>query len=234
MNIFDIPNVKKELQELETDTMAEGFWNDSKTSTITLNKIKAAKTKISKYEQLKQEIQDVLELVELLELETDTGLYKDILKSLKSINKSIESFEIELLLSGKYDNNNAIITIHSGAGGTESQDWAQMLYRMYLRWAMQNGYKTSELDMQAGEDAGIKSVSFEVQGQRAYGYLKSEIGVHRLVRISPFDSNDRRHTSFSSLEVLPEIESDDGVEIIPEDLKIDAFRASGAGRTKCK
>ena len=152
-----------------------------------------------------------------------------LLKNTKKIEKELEKLELETLLSGKYDENNAIVTIHPGAGGTESQDWAEMLYRMYTRWANKNNYEVRELDYLEGEEAGLKSVTFEVIGQNAYGYLKCEKGVHRLVRISPFDAGGRRHTSFASIEVLPEITDDIEIEINPDDLRIDTYRASGAG-----
>ena len=150
------------------------------------------------------------------------------------VEKDIEKLEIATLLSGKYDINNAIITLHPGAGGTESQDWVEMLYRMYTKWAYKNNYEIKELDYLEGEEAGIKSVTFEVNGEYAYGYMKCEKGVHRLVRISPFDSGGRRHTSFASVEVLPEITNDIEIEINPDDLKVDTYRASGAGRTTHK
>ena len=169
------------------------------------------------------------ELTELVELEPDEDVAKDILKNTKKIEKELEKLELETLLSGKYDENNAIVTIHPGAGGTESQDWAEMLYRMYTRWANKNNYEVRELDYLEGEEAGLKSVTFEVIGQNAYGYLKCEKGVHRLVRISPFDAGGRRHTSFASIEVLPEITDDIEIEINPDDLRIDTYRASGAG-----
>ena len=154
---------------------------------------------------------------------------KEVLKSTANIEKEVEKLEITTLLSGKYDNNNAILTIHPGAGGTEAQDWAEMLYRMYTRWANANGYEVKELDYLEGEEAGIKSVTFMVEGNYAYGYLKGEMGVHRLVRISPFDAGGRRHTSFASVEVLPEITDDVQIDINPDDLRIDTYRASGAG-----
>ena len=162
-------------------------------------------------------------------MEPDEEIAKDIIKSTKTLEQEIEKLEIATLLSGKYDVNNAIVTIHPGAGGTESQDWAEMLYRMYTRWADKNGYKVTELDYLEGEEAGIKSVTFEIVGEYAYGYMKGEMGVHRLVRISPFDSGGRRHTSFASVEVLPEITDDIEIDINPDDLRIDTYRASGAG-----
>ena len=162
-------------------------------------------------------------------MEYDEDLSLEMVKDIKKIDKDLERFEIETLLSGKYDKNNAILTIHPGAGGTEAQDWAEMLYRMYTRWANKSGYKVEELDYLEGDEAGLKSVTFEVTGENAYGYLKGEMGVHRLVRISPFDSGGRRHTSFASLEVLPEITDDVDLYINPDDIKMDVFRASGAG-----
>ena len=154
---------------------------------------------------------------------------KELLKDINKLEKELEKFELSTLLSGKYDTNNAIITIHPGAGGTESQDWAEMLYRMYTRWANKNNYEVKELDYLDGEEAGLKSVTFEIIGENAYGYMKGEMGVHRLVRISPFDAGGRRHTSFASLEVLPEITDDISIDINPDDLRIDTYRASGAG-----
>ena len=209
--------------------MQEGFWNDSKTSSVVLQEMKILKNKYTKYMRLSEEIKNLQELNELLLLEEDDELGKELLKNTEILSHNLEKFEIETLLSGKYDINNAIVTLHPGAGGTESQDWAEMLYRMYSRWANANGYTVKELDYLEGEEAGIKSVTFLVSGENAYGYLKAEIGVHRLVRISPFDAGGRRHTSFASVEVLPEITDDIDIEINPEDLRIDTYRASGAG-----
>ena len=166
---------------------------------------------------------------ELLQVEEDEELAKELLKSTDILEKDIEKLEITTLLSGKYDNNNAILTIHPGAGGTEAQDWAEMLYRMYTRWANANGYEVKELDYLEGDEAGLKSVTFSVNGDYAYGYLKGEMGVHRLVRISPFDAGGRRHTSFASVEVLPEITDDIELDINPDDIRMDVYRASGAG-----
>ena len=166
---------------------------------------------------------------ELLQQEPDEELVKELLNNTIYTEKEIDKLEITILLSGNYDMNNAIVTIHPGAGGTEAQDWAQMLYRMYSRWATDNGYEIKELDYLDGEEAGIKSVTFLVSGSYAYGYLKGEMGVHRLVRISPFDAGGRRHTSFASVEVLPEIAEDIEVYINPDDLRVDTYRASGAG-----
>ena len=166
---------------------------------------------------------------ELLCLEEDNELIKELLKDTLKLQKELEDLELQTLLSGKYDKNNAILTLHPGAGGTESQDWAEMLYRMYSKWAASNGFSLKELDYLEGDEAGLKSVTFLISGLNAYGYLKSEMGVHRLVRISPFDAGGRRHTSFASLEVLPEITEDIEIDINPDDLRIDTYRASGAG-----
>ena len=229
MGPFDIPNVKKEIEELEKETMKDGFWNDIKNSSTTLTKLKQIKNKYENYEKLKNEIKNIEEISELIKIEFDEEIAIDIIKSIKKLQKEIEKLELTTLLNGKYDNNNAIVTIHPGAGGTESQDWAEMLYRMYTRWASRNDYEVKELDYLEGEETGIKSVTFEIIGDYAYGYMKSEIGVHRLVRISPFDSGGRRHTSFASVEVLPEITDDIEININPDDLRIDTYRASGAG-----
>lgn len=226
---FDITKLAKELQELEKKTTEEGFWNDQKESNKILAEIKSRKSKVTKYNELASEVENILELIELVEIEQDESLVVEINSSTKKVGKEIENFELQTLLSGKYDSNNAILTLHPGAGGTESQDWAEMLYRMYTRWAAKSGYEVKELDYLEGDEAGIKSVTFEVIGENAYGYLKGEMGVHRLVRISPFDAGGRRHTSFASLEVIPEIDDDIDLYINPDDIKMDVYRASGAG-----
>ncbi len=229
MSHFDISKLEKELKDLESETLKEDFWQDTKNSNKVLAKIKSIKNKVNEYKKIENEIQNLNELTELTNMEPDEEIAKDIIKSTKTLEKEVEKLEIATLLSGKYDANNAIVTIHPGAGGTESQDWAEMLYRMYTRWADKNGYKVTELDYLEGEEAGIKSVTFEIIGEYAYGYMKGEMGVHRLVRISPFDSGGRRHTSFASVEVLPEITDDIEIDINPDDLRIDTYRASGAG-----
>jgi len=187
------------------------------------------KDKINLYENLEREVEDVATLWELALEEDDASLEDEIGKTVRKLQKQIERLELEILLNGPYDRNNAIITLHSGAGGTESQDWVQMLYRMYVRWAERRGYKVETLDLLPGEEAGIKSVTFSVVGENAYGYAKCEKGVHRLVRISPFDASGRRHTSFASVDVIPEVSEETEVEINPDDLRVDTYRASGAG-----
>lgn len=230
MTLFDIVELKKQLEELESETVKEEFWQKTPTETAKiLSQIKQLKSKVEQYKRIKLEIENLQDLTELANMENDEEVAKDILKSTSNLENEIEKLQLETLLSGKYDKNNAILTLHPGAGGTESQDWAEMLYRMYTRWAAKNGYEVKELDYLEGDEAGIKSVTFEIVGENAYGYMKSEMGVHRLVRISPFDAGGRRHTSFASLEVLPEITDDIQIEINQDDLRIDTYRASGAG-----
>ena len=231
MNPFDIDNIITKLNELENKTIEQDFWNDSKLNAPILKEIKILKDKKDSYYDIKKDLEGLFEMNELLTMELDEEMLEELLKETKQINSKIEKLEISTLLSGKYDNNNAIITLHPGAGGTESQDWVEMLYRMYSKWAISNGYNVKELDYLEGDEAGIKSVTFLISGENSYGYLKGEMGVHRLVRISPFDSGGRRHTSFASLEVLPEITEDIELDINPDDLRIDTYRASGARRT---
>lgn len=226
---FDVENKEKELKELESKTTENDFWNDTDNSSKVLKQINSLKSKVEGFKKLNNELNNLLEISELLQVEKDEELAKELLKSTYTLEKDIEKLEITTLLSGKYDNNNAILTIHPGAGGTEAQDWAEMLYRMYTRWANANGYEVKELDYLEGDEAGLKSVTFSVNGDYAYGYLKGEMGVHRLVRISPFDAGGRRHTSFASVEVLPEITDDIELDINPDDIKMDVYRASGAG-----
>ena len=226
---FDVANKEKELAELEKQTTQNEFWSDAENSSKVLKKITSLKNKVNNFKKVKSELDNLIDMNELLQLEEDETLTKELLHNTFELEKEIDKLEITTLLSGKYDINNAIITIHPGAGGTEAQDWAEMLYRMYTRWANANGYEVKELDYLDGDEAGLKSVTFLVSGDYAYGYLKGEMGVHRLVRISPFDAGGRRHTSFASVEVLPEIAEDIEVDINPDDLRIDTYRASGAG-----
>ena len=230
MSLFDITLLEEQLKKLEDETVKDGFWQkDAQETGKVLAKIKQLKHKVEQYKRIEKESINLQELTELANLENDEEVAKDILKSTIKLENEIEKLELETLLSGKYDKNNAILTLHPGAGGTESQDWVEMLYRMYTRWAVKNGYEVKELDYLEGDEAGIKSVTFEIIGENAYGYMKGEMGVHRLVRISPFDAGGRRHTSFASLEVLPEITDDVQIDINPDDLRIDTYRASGAG-----
>lgn len=191
--------------------------------------MKTCEYKLNKINSLKSDIDNAEAILELLEDNEDEALYSELNGLIERLAKEIENARLETLLSGKYDSYNAILTLHAGAGGTEAMDWTQMLYRMYSMYAEKNGYKVKVLDVLDGEEAGLKSISFLISGENAYGYLKAEKGVHRLVRISPFDANARRHTSFASLEVMPEIEEAPDINIRPEDLKIDTYRSSGAG-----
>lgn len=194
-----------------------------------MQKIKGLRDKLERYAALVRAHDDLLTLVELAIDEDDESVLDEVKEGYKKLSDNLESMKLETLLSGKYDKNNAIITLHAGAGGTEAQDWCEMLYRMYTHWAERRGYTVETLDFLDGEEAGLKSITFLVQGLNAYGYAKCEKGVHRLVRISPFDSAARRHTSFASCEVMPEIDDDIEVNINPEDLRIDTYRSSGAG-----
>ena len=217
------------MAKLKEEQAQENFWQDIKNAEKVNKKVSFLQNKLQKYEKISENYKNLDEFSVLLATEDDQDLYKTFCDELSSLEQKVESMYLETLLKGKYDSLNAIITIHSGAGGTESQDWAEMLYRMYSRYCERQNYKLSVLDLQNGDDAGIKSVSFIVSGENAYGYLKCEKGVHRLVRISPFDANSRRHTSFASVEVMPEIVNDDEIKINPDELRIDTFRSSGAG-----
>ena len=226
---FDIPSKKEEISNLQKITESPDFWNDRNSAEETLKQLNDLRNQVSKIELLKQEIEDNADIINLLNDEFDEQIANDLEKSTKDVEKNIKELNLLLLLNGPYDKNNCVLEIHPGAGGTESCDWANMLYRMYLRWCEKKGYKITLLDYQEGDEAGIKSVSILVKGLNAYGYLKNEKGVHRLVRLSPFDSNNRRHTSFASVEVTPEIEQDTTIEIDEKDLKIDVYRSTGAG-----
>ena len=204
-----------------------GFWDDVKRAEEVTKECKIIKDKIERYENLVSRIDDVEVLAELAQEDEDT--VNEVIQEIRSIEKEVESYRVELLLSGEYDRNNAILNLHAGVGGADANDWTEMLLRMYTRWCDKKGYKVETLDLLEGDEAGIKSVTLKVKGEFAYGYLKAEKGVHRLVRISPFNANGKRQTSFASVEVLPELTKDQDIDIRPEDLKIDTYRASGAG-----
>lgn len=227
-----IDTLKKEIAQLEEESAKPDFWDDMENSQKIMQKIGSLKAKVSSYEDVKNEYDDALVMIELADEENDAELLPDCTASVEDIEKKLESLTLSTLLSGEYDNKNALLTFHAGAGGTEAQDWAEMLFRMYNRWGERHGYKVSTLDYLDGDVAGLKSATILVEGENAYGYLKGEMGIHRLVRVSPFDSSGRRHTSFASLEVMPEIDDDVNVEIREEDIKMDVYRASGAGGQK--
>lgn len=227
-----LEKMKEEIAELDAKTAENGFWDDIKGSQVVLKRQSSLKNKVNAYEKLNQDYEDTMVMIELANEEEDESLFTECEEGVLKIEQAIETMTLSTLLSGEYDNKNAIITFHAGAGGTEAQDWAQMLFRMYCRWGERHGYKVSTLDYLDGDEAGLKSASILIEGENAYGYMKSETGIHRLVRVSPFDSEGRRHTSFASLEVMPEIDDTIEVEIAPEDIKMDVYRSSGAGGQK--
>ena len=227
-----IDSLKAEVEVLEIESAAPDFWDDMENSQKVMQKIGSLKAKVTGYERLKRDYEDALVMIELADEEGDLSLLDDCTASVKDIETRVEDMTLSTLLSGEFDGKNALLTFHAGAGGTEAQDWAEMLFRMYNRWGERHGYKVSTLDYLDGDVAGIKSATILVEGENAYGYLKGEMGIHRLVRVSPFDSSGRRHTSFASVEVMPEIDDDVNVEIREEDIKMDVYRASGAGGQK--
>ena len=227
-----IDSLKAEVEVLEKESAAPDFWDDMENSQKVMQKIGSLKAKVTGYESLKSDYEDALVMIELADEEGDLSLLDDCTASVKDIETRVEDMTLSTLLSGEFDGKNALLTFHAGAGGTEAQDWAEMLFRMYNRWGERHGYKVSTLDYLDGDVAGIKSATILVEGENAYGYLKGEMGIHRLVRVSPFVSSGRRHTSFASVEVMPEIDDDVNVEIREEDIKMDVYRASGAGGQK--
>lgn len=230
--LADVLNIKAahdELDELRSKTAADGFWDDLENSQKVLQRTKNLERKIEKFNRLNNSLEDLITLIELSIEEDDDSSIEEIKSETATFKTKLEDEKLSTLLNGEYDNCNAILTFHAGAGGTEAQDWTEMLYRMYNHWAERHDYKVTLLDFLDGDDAGVKSASILIEGDNAYGYMKSESGVHRLVRISPFDASGRRHTSFAALEVMPEIDDSIEVDIRPEDLQVDAFRASGAG-----
>lgn len=227
-----LKSIMSEIEQFEHRAAEPGFWDDMEKSQKILQRTSNLKTKVEEFEKLKASYDDTMTLIELGNEEEDLSLLDEAKAELEEVTKNLEKQRLKTLLTGEYDKNNAILTFHAGSGGTEAQDWAQMLYRMYTRWAAAHDFKVKEIDYLDGDEAGLKSAVLLIEGENAYGYLKSEAGVHRLVRVSPFDSAGRRHTSFSSLEVMPEIDDDIKIDIAPEDIKMDVYRASGAGGQK--
>lgn len=219
----------REIEELETKASAPGFWDDLENSQKILQKTGKLKNTVEAYNNLCSSFEDLQVLIEMGDEEGDLSLITEIETSITDFENGLASLRLQTLLTGEYDKNNAILTFHAGAGGTEAMDWVSMLVRMYTRWTERHGFKTQILDFLDGDEAGLKSATISIEGENAYGYLKSESGVHRLVRVSPFDASGRRHTSFASLEVMPEITDDMNIEVREEDLKMDVFRSSGAG-----
>ncbi|MBR5524772.1 MAG: peptide chain release factor 2 [Clostridia bacterium] len=224
-----LDGLRRQAEELDAQASAPGFWDNMEFAQKMTQKAASVKGKIEAYEQLQSDYQDTLTLIELADEAEDLELLGECQEGVDKVLKSMETQRLATLLSGEYDSKNVILNFQAGTGGTEAQDWTEMLYRLYTRWAERHGYQYNILDYQDGDEAGIKSASIEIIGENAYGYLKSENGVHRLVRISPFDASGRRQTSFAALEVIPQIDNDTSVEIRPEDIKMDVFRSSGAG-----
>ncbi|WP_139177919.1 peptide chain release factor 2 [Oceanobacillus limi] len=226
---LDLDSKNARIQELELEMTEPGFWDDQNTAQKVIDEANGLKSYVNKFDEIAERIDDLEVNYELVKEENDEELYEELNNEVTAVRQEINNFELQMLLSEPYDANNAILELHPGAGGTESQDWASMLLRMYQRWADSKGFSVETLDYLPGDEAGVKSVTLLIKGHNAYGYLKAEKGVHRLVRISPFDSSGRRHTSFASCEVMPELSDDVDIEVRTEDIKVDTYRASGAG-----
>ena len=226
---LDIDSARQEAERLEAETAQDGFWNDLERSQKVQMRLKQLQNQLTRQEKLIGEWEDLTALCEMGQEAEDEELLAELKEGFAVLEEKVEETRMTTLLSGEYDNSNAILQFHAGAGGTEAQDWAQMLYRMYTRWAERHGFVYKILDYEEGDEAGIKSAAISIEGENAYGLLKSENGVHRLVRVSPFDANARRQTSFAAIEVMPELENDDSIEIREEDIEMQVYRASGAG-----
>ena len=230
VNPFDVAGLAAEKEELEKRMGAADFWDDVEAANKANQRMKVLSAKIEKYQKLRSAIEDAEVMADMAEEEDDQAMYDELVSDMQSITEKVEALKLETLLRGPYDRLNAVLSLHAGAGGTEAQDWVSILYRMYTRYCTNKGWSIKELDLLAGDEAGVKSVTFEVEGDNAYGYLKAEKGVHRLVRISPFDAFGKRHTSFASLDVTPIFDEDtNAVEINPDDIRIDTYRSGGAG-----
>ena len=227
--VFDIENSKERILELQEKASEPGFWDDLENSQKVLQETRSLESNIEKYNKISTSSDDIEVMIEMAEEEQDEDMINEIEEELNNLGEAIEKLTLTSLLTGEYDKCNAIINFHAGAGGTEAQDWAEMLFRMYNRWGENHGFKVKTLDYLEGNDAGMKSASIIIEGENAYGYLKSEAGIHRLVRISPFDSSGSRHTSFAAIDVMPEIDDTVEVDIRPEDIEMQVYRASGAG-----
>ncbi len=230
--VLNIRKAREEVAVLQEEAAADGFWSDLENSQKVLQRTKQLENKINGYEKMQGKLEDILTMIEMCMEEEDEDMQAEIVADIAAFKNELETKNLETLFSGEYDSSNAILTFHAGAGGTEAQDWAEMLYRMYNRWAERHNFKVQLLDYLDGEEAGIKSASIMVEGEHAYGYLKSEAGVHRLVRVSPFDSSGRRQTSFAALDVMPEIDDSIEVDIRPDDIEMEVYRSSGAGGQK--
>ena len=227
--VFDLANKKQEIDALEAASMAEDFWADNRKAQVHMQHLGALREEVSTWEGIATQLEDLQGLAGLLEEEPDAEMQAEVARSLAEIEQEVEKLQFSLMLSGEHDKKDAIISIHAGSGGVDAADWAEMLLRMYLRWAELHKFRTEIYDYNESEEAGVKSVTVEVTGRYAYGYLRSEIGTHRLIRLSPFDAAHRRHTSFAKVEVMPDIEDTIEITIRPEDLEIDTYRSTGAG-----
>jgi len=227
--VFDLATKKTQISTLEKESMAEDFWSDNRKAQAQMQQLNALREEVTTWEEIDTQLEDLLGLAQLLEEEPDEGMQAEVAQSVAEIEKKVEQLQFSLMLSGEHDERDAILSIHAGSGGVDAQDWAEMLLRMYLRWAEQHKFRTEIYDYSEGEEAGIKSVTVEIKGRYVYGYLRSEIGTHRLIRLSPFDAAHRRHTSFAKVEVLPDIEDTIEITIRPEDIEVDTYRSTGAG-----
>jgi peptide chain release factor 2 len=227
--VFDLANKTTQISKLEAESMAEDFWSDNRKAQAQMQQLNALREEVSTWENIAAQLQDLLDLAQLLEGEPDAEMLAEVAQSVAHSEQQVEKLQFALMLNGEHDGRNAILSIHAGSGGVDAQDWAEMLLRMYLRWAEQHKFRSEIFDYSEGEEAGVKSVTVEISGRYAYGYLRSEIGTHRLIRLSPFDAAHRRHTSFAKIEVLPDIEDAIEITIRPEDLEVDTYRSTGAG-----
>ena len=227
--VFDLAQKKTQISDLEAESMAEDFWADNRRAQSHMQQLNALREEVTTWESIAERLNDLHGLAGLLEEEPDEGMQEEVAQDLAEIEQEVERLQFALMLNGEHDLRDAIVSVHAGSGGVDAQDWAEMLFRMYLRWAERHHFRTQIYDYNAGEEAGIKSATIEINGRYAYGYLRSEIGTHRLIRLSPFDAAHRRHTSFAKVEVMPDIE--DAIEIIvrPEDIEVDTYRSTGAG-----
>ncbi len=226
---FDLAQKKEQIADFEAESMAEDFWADNRKAQAQMQRLNALREEVTTWEGIARQLDDLHGLAVLLEEEPDEGLQAEVAQSLAAIEQEVENLQFALMLNGEHDERDAIMSIHAGSGGVDAQDWAEMLLRMYLRWAERHDFRTQVYEYNEGEEAGIKSATIEISGHYAYGYLRSEIGTHRLIRLSPFDAAHRRHTSFAKVEVLPDIEDTIEITIRPEDIEVDTYRSTGAG-----
>jgi peptide chain release factor 2 len=227
--VFDLATKKKQITQMEAESLQEDFWSDNRKAQAHMQQVNALREEVTTWEAIATQLDDLHGLAELVEEEPDEEVQAEIRRSFETVEKEVEKLEFSLMLSGEHDENSAILTVHAGSGGVDAQDWAEMLLRMYLRWAEQHNFKTEVYDYNEGEEAGIKNATVEISGRYAYGYLRSEIGTQRLIRLSRFDAAHRRHTSFAKIEVMPDIEEDIEINIRPEDIEVDTYRSTGAG-----